>query len=121
MRELGPRIRDAPAESLRPVSLADFASALNRVRPSVSPESLTAMETWSRKYGSFQGRRLRNGGKGNLVRVLAFILSSVIDCVFASSQVDDECKGYVQNCTLGHRALGVPLVHEDGGGGRNIQ
>jgi len=78
VRELGPRIRDAPAESLRPVSLADFASALNRVRPSVSSESLTAMETWSRKYGSFQGRRPRTGGKGNPVRVSAFILSLVM-------------------------------------------
>lgn len=67
VRELGPRIRDAPAESLRPVALADFAAALNRVRPSVSPESLTAMETWSRKYGSFHGTRPRTAGNGEAV------------------------------------------------------
>lgn len=97
VRELGPRIRDAPAESLRPVSLADFASALNRVRPSVSPESLTAMETWSRKYGSFQGRRLRNGGKGNLVRVLAFILSSVMIAYLHLHRLMMRVKGMYKN------------------------
>lgn len=52
IRELGPRLKDIPADQIRPVSVADFSAALANIRPSTSPESLAAFEAWAKEHGS---------------------------------------------------------------------
>lgn len=37
---------------MRPISAKDFDSAMRKVRPSVSPESLIEYEQWNRTFGS---------------------------------------------------------------------
>jgi hypothetical protein len=39
---------------MRPVTRADFDSALCAIRPSVGPSELAAFDDWNASYGSFQ-------------------------------------------------------------------
>jgi len=54
IRELGMRLREAPLDSIRPLAMQDFKEALKRMRPSVSPASIAAYQTWNAQFGSFQ-------------------------------------------------------------------
>lgn len=51
VRELGSSIRDASADSMRPVKVGDFRDAMRRIRPSVSTESLAAFREWEQANG----------------------------------------------------------------------
>ncbi|TPX67526.1 hypothetical protein SpCBS45565_g03705 [Spizellomyces sp. 'palustris'] len=53
IRELGDRLMSTSADAIRPINLRDFATALNIIRPSVSPGSLKQYDTWNRSYGTY--------------------------------------------------------------------
>ena len=70
MRDEGMReaLLSGTASTLRPITVADFASALCQVRPSVSPAELRGFEEWNRSFGSFANqasKRQALGGGGN--------------------------------------------------------
>lgn len=52
LRELGDKLLLVPTESIRPMSLEDFKSSLNYIKPSVSQEGLQHYEDWAAKFGS---------------------------------------------------------------------
>lgn len=52
IREVGMKIKDLPVEALRPVNFQDFKQSLQRVRPSVSNQSLKQFQDWNKEYGS---------------------------------------------------------------------
>lgn len=52
IRELGSNIRDITSKELRPIVLDDFKKAQQRIRPSVSKESLHMYATWNEEFGS---------------------------------------------------------------------
>ncbi|KAI8619596.1 P-loop containing nucleoside triphosphate hydrolase protein [Chytriomyces sp. MP71] len=52
IRELGIKLLATPAESIRPISYADFSCAVGVIRPSVSAGSLGVFEKWNREYGT---------------------------------------------------------------------
>ncbi|KAL4419900.1 hypothetical protein ABPG75_006998 [Micractinium tetrahymenae] len=51
IRELGPAIRDTPADRVRPIRLHDFEAAIRAIKPSVSRDQLRRFEEWTREYG----------------------------------------------------------------------
>ncbi|KAJ3206127.1 hypothetical protein HDU82_004705 [Entophlyctis luteolus] len=52
IRILGENLVSTPLENVRPISYADFANALNTIRPSVSNESLETYENWNKEFGT---------------------------------------------------------------------
>lgn len=52
IRELGMKIRDTPLASVRPIQMKDFASSLEDIRPSTSPDNLEKLIAWNAHYGS---------------------------------------------------------------------
>ncbi|KAG0215283.1 hypothetical protein BGX31_000866 [Mortierella sp. GBA43] len=52
LRSLGETLLDTPADQVRPIQYQDFLQALRTIRPSVSPQSLSAFEEWNREYGA---------------------------------------------------------------------
>jgi len=53
IREIGPeKLRHIKPEEVRSLVLKDFESAINVIRPSVSPENLHKFTEWSSSYGS---------------------------------------------------------------------
>ena len=53
IRELEPaNIVSIDQASLRPISKRDVDGALVRIRPTVSPSTLAALNTWNAKYGT---------------------------------------------------------------------
>ncbi len=53
VRELGSAvIACVRAGEIRPIARSDFESSLRNIRPSVSPQSLKALELWNQQYGS---------------------------------------------------------------------
>lgn len=53
LRSMGD-IRSVAADTLPPVSIQDFLSALQAVRPSVAPRDLDSLQRWNAEFGSFQ-------------------------------------------------------------------
>lgn len=51
IRELGARITHVKSEDVRSVSAGDFKTAITRVRPSVSSETVEALLAWNALYG----------------------------------------------------------------------
>ncbi|KAG0042304.1 hypothetical protein BGZ83_000612 [Gryganskiella cystojenkinii] len=52
LRSLGETLLETPADQVRPIQFQDFVQALQTIRPSVSPQSLSAFEEWNREYGA---------------------------------------------------------------------
>jgi len=52
IRELGARVAHVRVESLRPIRMADFSTALSNIRPSVPKAALVAFERWNSEFGS---------------------------------------------------------------------
>lgn len=52
LRELGDKLLLTPTELVRPITLDDFKSSLNYIKPSVSQEGLQKYEDWASKFGS---------------------------------------------------------------------
>ncbi|AOA64511.1 Putative ATPase [Komagataella phaffii CBS 7435] len=52
LRQLGDKLLMTNKNEIRPVSLEDFKSSLNYIRPSVSKEGLLQFEEWAKLYGS---------------------------------------------------------------------
>lgn len=52
IREMNPsQLRTVKAEDVRPIREDDFLKAIKIIRPSVSPESLSAFERWAEQFG----------------------------------------------------------------------
>lgn len=51
VREVGMKIKDMPVSELRHVEIQDFKRALQKIRPSVSKESLKAYQEWNNEFG----------------------------------------------------------------------
>lgn len=49
-----PDIREVDLNSIRPLELEDFTSALRVVKATVNPRDLSSLEEWNESYGSFQ-------------------------------------------------------------------
>ncbi|XP_065919773.1 spastin-like [Dysidea avara] len=41
-----------PTEQVRPISYEDFIQSMKTIRPSVSPDTLSTLQTWSKQYGA---------------------------------------------------------------------
>lgn len=55
IREIPPElIQSIPLDSVRPLELRDFLSALSQVRASVSQKDLDLYVSWNKEYGSMQ-------------------------------------------------------------------
>lgn len=52
VRDLTKNIQNISEKELRPISLQDFKIALTQIRPSVSPDSLKAYQTWNKEFGT---------------------------------------------------------------------
>ena len=133
MRDLGARIRDAPATAVRPVNAGDFAAALGRVRPSISSDSLREMEAWNREHGSFHDQgapcatRTHRAGPD-------LTTEGLVGPAWAAIQAVNHFLYSVCTAKLLHRwcpsrtGLGratgraaVPLVHQDRGGRGDVE
>lgn len=51
IRELGARITQVKSEDVRGINASDFTTAIARVRPSVSSETIKALLAWNESYG----------------------------------------------------------------------
>jgi SpoVK/Ycf46/Vps4 family AAA+-type ATPase len=52
IRELGPQaLLHVKAEDVRPILERDFSSAIENIRPSVSPDSLKKYAEWAEQFG----------------------------------------------------------------------
>lgn len=51
IRELGVRITQVKSEDVRGITFGDFMTAIARVRPSVSNETIKSLLAWSDLYG----------------------------------------------------------------------
>lgn len=51
IRDLGARITQVKTEDVRGVSIQDFQTAITRVRPSVSKETVKSLLAWNELYG----------------------------------------------------------------------
>ena len=45
------QVKNLDVSKLRGISLTDFKESLKKIRPSVSPQSLVALENWNKSYG----------------------------------------------------------------------
>ena len=52
LRELADRILDVQLDQLRPVSRADFAVAMSKIRASCKPDSVVALKQWAAQFGT---------------------------------------------------------------------
>lgn len=51
LRHLGEALLTTPIDQIRPISLADFKSSLQSIRPSVGKKGLEEFEKWAAEYG----------------------------------------------------------------------
>lgn len=52
IRELGAAISVVKADKIRPISLNDFANAMNVIKPSVNKEALASYEAFTKEFGT---------------------------------------------------------------------